>query len=204
VHDLQKQIESLQEPLNEISSSNRLDENQKDKIRVAIWRVNTMQNTISNILSLEKDSNWQKNLQSINGPENDKPAKDSFNPELESDDLYQSNIGKVSVTDQSFLEKVFSIIRKHFDEPDFNVDVLSKHMGMSRSSFYNKIKVISGQAPADFIRQYRLERAKELLKQKKYTVAEVALNTGFSDVKYFRDVFRKKYKRSPSQYMKLN
>ena len=87
-------------------------------------------------------------------------------------------------------------------DPSFTVDTLSQKMGMSRSSFYNKIKAISGQAPADFIRQYRMERAKELLKSKQYSISEVALKAGFTDVKYFRDVFRKKYNRSPSEYAK--
>ena len=109
-----------------------------------------------------------------------------------------------TVNDQQFLEKVFVVIRENFNNPDFTVDTLSYNMGMSRSSLFNKIKAISGQAPADFIRQYRMERAKELLRTKQYTIAEVAYKSGFSDVKYFRDVFRKKFNQSPSQFAKSN
>lgn len=49
VQDIQKPLELLYEPLNEISVNTRLDDAQKDKIRVAIWRINTMQNTIKNL-----------------------------------------------------------------------------------------------------------------------------------------------------------
>jgi AraC-like DNA-binding protein len=48
-----------------------------------------------------------------------------------------------------------------------------------------------------------MERAKEMLRQNSYTVAEVAYKCGFSDVKYFRDVFKKKYHKSPGQYSKV-
>lgn len=204
VQDIQKPLELLYEPLNEISVNTRLDDAQKDKIRVAIWRINTMQNTIKNLQNIENDIDWQKNIEELKKNESHSSAKNRNDAVIESEESNHSVFKTINESDQSFLEKVFSIVRENYDDTSFNVDLLSQKMGMSRSSFYNKIKAISGQAPADFIRQYRMERAKEFLKLKQYTIAEVAYKTGFSDVKYFRDMFSKKYNKSPGQYAKSN
>lgn len=75
----------------------------------------------------------------------------------------------------------------------FKIGELSDCMNMSRSSFYNKIKEITGHAPVDYVRNVRLNRALVLLMSRKYTVAEVADMTGFSDPKYFGIVFKKYY-----------
>ena len=88
------------------------------------------------------------------------------------------------------------------DNQAFNVDVLCTLLNMSRTSFYNKIKALTDQAPADYIRLIRLKRAAHLLKTEKYTIAEVAEMTGFNDAKYFREVFKRHFKVSPSRYMK--
>ena len=58
------------------------------------------------------------------------------------------------------------------------------------------------QAPGDYVRLIRLKRAMQLLKEQKYTITEVAEMTGFSDAKYFREVFKKHFNVSPSQYAK--
>jgi len=204
VHDLQKSLELLYEPLNEVSVNTKMDDAQRDKIRLAIWRIHTMQTTLKNLMSLEKEDYWINNQIQIDTPEYIHIKTHSDDSTALEEEPEIPIIGTPNNNDQYFLEKVFAIIREHYVDANFNVDNLSQKMGMSRSSFYNKIKAISGQAPADFIRQYRMERAKELLKTRQYTITEVALKSGFTDVKYFRDVFRKKYNRSPSQYAKSN
>ncbi len=73
---------------------------------------------------------------------------------------------------------------------------------MSRTSFYTKIKALTGQAPADYIRVVRLKKAAQLLKERNHNITEIAEMTGFSDAKYFREVFKKHFQMSPSQYSK--
>ncbi len=104
--------------------------------------------------------------------------------------------------DKKFLDTVKQTVEKNITTPDFNVDVLCAALNMSRSSFYNKLKALTGQAPADYIRLIRLKRAAELLSEGIYNVTEVADRTGFSDVKYFREVFKKYFHVSPSKYPK--
>lgn len=103
--------------------------------------------------------------------------------------------------DQEFLEKITKLVIKNLGK-DFNVDDLCLEMGMSRSSLYNKVKALTGHSPSDFIRQIRLKEGASLLRSKKYTVAEVSDMLGFSDPKYFTDIFKKHYGMTPSAYMK--
>lgn len=104
--------------------------------------------------------------------------------------------------DWKFMSNVKRHIEENMDNPDFTVDVLCSLLNMSRTSFYSKLKALTGQAPADFVRNIRLKHAAELLKEGKYSVTEVAERTGFCDGKYFREVFKKYFNVSPSQYAK--
>ena len=103
--------------------------------------------------------------------------------------------------DQEFLTKATETVKKNLGK-DFNVDDLCLEMGMSRSSLYNKIKALTNHSPSDFVRQIRMMEAATLLKSKKYTVAEVSDMLGYSDPKYFTDIFKKHYGMTPSAYMK--
>jgi len=105
------------------------------------------------------------------------------------------------VLDQEFLKKATELILKNLGE-EFNVDDLCTEMGMSRSSLYNKVKALTGHSPSDFVRQVRMKEAAAMLRSRKYTVAEVSDHMGYSDPKYFTDVFKKHYGTTPSAYMK--
>ena len=102
--------------------------------------------------------------------------------------------------DWKFIASVKECIDKNMSDPDFNVEMLSSRHHMSRTSFFNKLKVLTGYAPADYIRMIRLQHAAQLLKQGEYTIAEITDRVGFSDAKYFREVFKKYYGVSPSKY----
>ncbi|MCD8080548.1 MAG: response regulator [Bacteroides sp.] len=104
--------------------------------------------------------------------------------------------------DWKFMTEVKKGIEENLDKPTFNVDALCNLLHMSRTSFYTKIKALTGQAPADYIRLIRLKKAAQLLKERNHNITEIAEMTGFSDAKYFREVFKKHFQMSPSQYSK--
>jgi signal transduction histidine kinase/DNA-binding response OmpR family regulator len=104
--------------------------------------------------------------------------------------------------DRKFIASIRKYVEENLTTPDFNVDSLCTLLYMSRTSFYNKLKALTGQAPADFIRLIRLKHAAQMLKEQKRSVTEIAEMTGFNDAKYFREVFKKHFKMSPSQYAK--
>lgn len=104
--------------------------------------------------------------------------------------------------DWKFIAAVKKNVEDNIDNPALTVDVLCSLMGMSRTSFYNKLRALTDQAPADYIRLIRLKRAVVLLEEGTHTITEVAELTGFSDAKYFREVFKKHFNVSPSHYGK--
>lgn len=103
--------------------------------------------------------------------------------------------------DNEFMQKVTTLVKENLGK-DLTVDTLCAGMNMSRTSFYNKIKALTGMAPNDFIRNIRMQEAATLLRSQKYTVAEVADMMGFADPKYFTDTFKKFYGVPPSIYKK--
>jgi len=103
--------------------------------------------------------------------------------------------------DNEFMQKVTVLVKENLGK-DLTIDTLCAGMNMSRTSFYNKIKALTGMAPNDFIRNIRMQEAAALLKSQRYTVAEVADMMGFADPKYFTDTFKKFYGVPPSIYKK--
>lgn len=105
--------------------------------------------------------------------------------------------------DDEFIQKVTELVKEGLGK-NFNVDTLCASVNMSRTSFYNKIKALTGIAPAEFIRNIRMQEAALMLKSQRYTVAEVSDKMGFADPQYFTDTFKKFYGVPPSIYMKKN
>lgn len=115
----------------------------------------------------------------------------------------ESSLPQLSNLDDEFMNKVTALVKEKMSA-ELNVDILCAAMNMSRTSFYNKMKALTGIPPADFIRNIRMKEAAILLKSKQYSVTEVAEMVGVSDPKYFTDVFKKFYGVPPSTYMKQN
>ena len=101
--------------------------------------------------------------------------------------------------DREFMEKLYVIIDEHLSEEDFNITALGKELGMSRTSFYSKVKGLFGETPQNFLTTYRLNKAMELLKSKRFTVSEAAWKVGFGSLAGFSKSFKKQFGIPPSQ-----
>jgi AraC-like DNA-binding protein len=110
----------------------------------------------------------------------------------------------VQISDEyrQFLEKCIAIVEKHITDEDFSIKVLAAEIGMSHSNLYRKVKSLSGHTINSFIRYIRLRKAAELLIQSDLNVNEVAYETGFSSIKYFRSQFFKLFGANPSEFLK--
>lgn len=104
-----------------------------------------------------------------------------------------------SQLDKEFLDKAMEAVHTRLSDSEFSIRDFCRMLGMSRTSVYNKIKTLTGQGPNDFIRIVRLNKAKELLATRRYTIGEVATMVGFSDPKYFSTCFKKQFGVSPSK-----
>ena len=107
-----------------------------------------------------------------------------------------------SELDLKLMAEMKEIIERHLADNDFTVDTLAYELRVSRTSLYNKIKGLTGNTPSDLIRIYRIGKAKTMLRERQRTVTEVAETVGFSDLKYFREVFKKTTGMTPSEYAK--
>lgn len=85
---------------------------------------------------------------------------------------------------------------------DFNVEMLVKEMGHSRSNLYLKFKELTGLSSSEFIRNIRLKRAIQLLDNSDYSVKEIMFRTGFNTASYFSKCFKKEFGVVPSEYIK--
>jgi AraC-like DNA-binding protein len=75
-------------------------------------------------------------------------------------------------------------------------------MGMSRMQLFRKLKALVNQTPSELIRNIRLQRAAQLIKQRYGNVAEVTYEVGFNNLSYFAKCFKEKYGLLPSEYQK--
>ena len=108
---------------------------------------------------------------------------------------------KPDVGDQ-FIDRLHHIIRQNIANSQFNIDEMATEMGLSRSAFYKKVKALTGFAPVDLLKEFRLSHAAELLSTTNLNITEVAFRSGFKDPGYFGKCFRKRYGMSPREYIK--
>jgi DNA-binding response OmpR family regulator len=109
--------------------------------------------------------------------------------------------GNYQEGDQQFIERVAQIVQERLDDPDLNVQVLSKAMDVSRVQLHKKMKALLKESPSGFIRNLRLRKAAHLLLAGNLTVSEVAYRTGFNSPSHFSTSFKKEYGQSPSEYV---
>ena len=108
---------------------------------------------------------------------------------------------QVKGNDELLMERIMKVINDHLDDSDFNVDALTKEVGISRAQLHRKMKEMTGLPVSEFIRNIRLEQAVRLLEEQKINVTQVAYSVGFSNLAHFSTVFRKQFGVSPTEYV---
>ncbi len=108
----------------------------------------------------------------------------------------------VTSADEKFLDLAMEIVEKHMMNTDFNVEMLVKEMGLSRSNLYLKFKELTGLSSSEFIRNVRLKRAVQLFESSDLSVKEIMYMTGFNTASYFSKCFKKQFGIIPSEYVK--
>ncbi len=108
----------------------------------------------------------------------------------------------ISTSEQQFVNRLIEIIDANLHNEKFGVTELAGELGMSRITLHRKVKSVVKKSVSEFIREARLKRAKELLRQKAGTVSEIAYQVGFSSVTYFDRCFHDFYGFSPGDVLK--
>ncbi|QCX40344.1 response regulator [Aureibaculum algae] len=108
----------------------------------------------------------------------------------------------VTSVDEKFLQHAIEIVEKNMMNTEFNVEMLVKEMGHSRSNLYLKFKELTGLSSSEFIRNIKLKRAVQLFESSDLLVKEIMYQTGFNTASYFAKCFKKQFGVIPSEYVK--
>ena len=105
--------------------------------------------------------------------------------------------------DQKFLDTVNSIIEKNLDNIDFDMNMMARELGLSRSSLYAKFKALTGMTPNDFVLSCKLKRAATMLTaQPDLQIADISDRLGFGSPRYFTRCFKAQFEITPAEYRK--
>ena len=110
----------------------------------------------------------------------------------------------VTDRDEEFMKNVMSWLGKNIENSDLTIDQLASHLGLGRTTMYNKLKSLTGKSPVELLKEYRITKAKMLLRTGQFSVSEVAYKVGFSDPGYFSRCFREQFRMSPAEYLRTH
>jgi signal transduction histidine kinase/DNA-binding response OmpR family regulator/ligand-binding sensor domain-containing protein len=106
----------------------------------------------------------------------------------------------ISEGDSAFINKLRTLMEQNIDNGELMVEELARELAMSRSVFFKKLKALTGLSPIEFIREFRIRRAAELILSDDYTVTEVADMVGINDPRYFSKCFKRICNMTPTEY----
>jgi AraC-like DNA-binding protein len=104
----------------------------------------------------------------------------------------------------AFMQRINALIKVNLENENFDTDALCKAMSLSRTQLFRRLKSLIQQAPANYIKIIRLQKAKELLETTDMTVSEVVFKTGFQTLSHFTNIFQKQYGILPSVFRRGN
>jgi len=106
--------------------------------------------------------------------------------------------------DKEFIDKLLKYVNDHIDDENLNINYIADVFAMSRSTFFRKVKVITGTTGKEFIDAVRLKKATNLLIESDLNISEIAYAIGHSNPQYFSKWFKSHFKISPSEYILKN
>lgn len=118
----------------------------------------------------------------------------------------KGKVAKVTVrgNNDALMERIMKVINEHLSDPDFNVETLTKDVGISRAQLHRKMKEMTGISTSEFIRNLRLEQAAQLIREGKINITQVAFAVGFNNQTHFSTIFKKHFGMTPTEYKEKN
>ena len=106
----------------------------------------------------------------------------------------------LSPQDSALMKELYELMEKELDNDMLNINSITGKLHISRSKFYYKIRALTGENPNTFFKNYKLNRAKELLLDGRYNISEVADMTGFSNPSVFGRNFKARFGMTPTEW----
>jgi AraC-like DNA-binding protein len=105
--------------------------------------------------------------------------------------------------DEELLKLLFNKLEENWQDAEFDITDYCKATAMSNSQLYRKTISLTGLSPNILLKEFRLEKAKDLMKQQHYNIAQITFDSGFTSASYFTKCFKKKYGLLPMAYVEL-
>lgn len=128
-------------------------------------------------------------------------TRNNFRKKIEKE-LAEGNYNLPTSFDDEEMNKILSVVKENFTDPDFDIHYLAEQVSLSRTQLWRKLKSVLNKTPSELIRDMRLNKAVEMLKSGKYRISEITYHVGFSDQRYFSRVFQKEFGITPSEFIK--
>ena len=113
--------------------------------------------------------------------------------------IYSEEI-KCTPIDADFIDRARKILELHFANGDFSVNSFCQGLALNRTSVNYKIKALTNQSIAEYIKNFRLEKAVKMLIETNDSILEIATDSGFNNPQVFNKSFKKKFKNTPSLF----
>jgi AraC-like DNA-binding protein len=125
--------------------------------------------------------------------------------ELVSKDFQRSgnNFFSLAPHDERLLELLFNKLEDNWQNAGFDITDYCLAMAMSKSQLYRKTIALTSLSPNILLKDFRLEKAKELMKKQRYSISEITFESGFTSPSYFTKCFKRKYGLLPMTYVDL-
>lgn len=154
-------------------------------------------------------ANNQINLEKIFGDNNDiyTQAMQLESPEALREWLNESCkkmqmevISERSDTTKSFVARAIEYVKEHYADTDLGIETICGYLNVSAAYFSTVFKKETGKTFINYLTDYRMETAVDMLLSKNEKTYIIAESVGYSDPNYFSYVFKKQYGMSPSKY----
>lgn len=115
-----------------------------------------------------------------------------------------NSISSLSKADEEFLVQLIKVMEKNWQNSSYEIEDCYSALSMSKSQLYRRCMETVGVSPNRILRDYRLYKAKAMLKSKNLNVAQTAFECGFNSPSYFTRCFHKKFGLRPQKFMEMN
>ena len=131
-------------------------------------------------------------------------VEDLYTNENQNDPVNIKSVKSLNNVEMEFVNLLFEFTESVWTDSNIGADDYNKNLGISKSKLYRTMKPIIGKSINGFIKEYRLNKALELLVKQSSNISEIAYQTGFSSPTYFSKCFLEAYGITPSKYLKLH
>lgn len=116
--------------------------------------------------------------------------------------IAQNDVRWLTVSEENFLEMLVDTLTKYWHDPEFDIADFCRVMSISKPQLYRKSIAVTGMSPNTLLREYRLHRSLDLLRNEDRNISQTTFDAGFSSPSYFTKCFQKRFGLQPITYLK--